>query len=237
MDRIVCIKKEEPVTTSQIISEWTGREHASVIRLIRDNLNDLNEFGRVGFEIAPFETAGGVQKKEIAIINEQQSTLLITYMRNNAQVRMFKKKLVSEFFKMREALRQRQSTEWQQSRLKGKLQRRDETDAIAEYLLPLARKQNPDSTYAKKPRRAYQTYSKLIKVVLGVNWDSRDDLSWQYLNAVEAIERMICVTIKRHADTGTPYKDIYKLCKANALTLVELLCLDGKPLLIESNKE
>jgi len=28
MNRIVCIKKDEPVTTSQIISEWTGREHA-----------------------------------------------------------------------------------------------------------------------------------------------------------------------------------------------------------------
>jgi len=178
-----------------------------------------------------------MQRKEIAIINEQQSTLLITYMRNNAQVRLFKKKLVSEFFKMREALRQRQSTEWQQSRLKGRLQRRDETDAIAEYLLPLARKQNPDGTYAKEPKRAYQTYSKLVKVVLRAKWDSRDDLSWEYLNAVEAIERMICVTIKQEVDKSSPYKAIYSLCKSNALTLVELLCLDGKPLLIESNKE
>lgn len=236
MDRIVCIKKDEPVTTTQIISDLTEREHASVIKLVRDNLSDLNEFGGVGFEIAPFETAGGMQKKEIAILNEQQSTLLITYMRNNTQVRAFKKKLVSEFFSMREALRQRQSSEWQQSRLKGKMQRRDETDAIAEYLLPLAKKQAPDGTYSKRPSMAYVNYSRLLNTVLGAKWDNREDLSWQYLNAVEAIERMICVTIKQEADKGVPYKTIYNLCKTNALTLVDLLCLDGKPLLI-GNKE
>ena len=45
-----------PVTTSLAIAEGIGRPHASVIRLIRDNLSDLKEFGRVGFEIQPFET-------------------------------------------------------------------------------------------------------------------------------------------------------------------------------------
>ena len=234
MDRLVCIKKDEPVTTTEIISIGTKREHASVIKLVRSNINDLSEFGRVGFEIAPFETNGGMQDREIAILNEQQTTLLITYMRNNDEVREFKKKLVRDFFNMREALRQRQSNEWQQSRLKGKLQRRDETDAIAEYLLPLAKSQAPDGTYAKRPSMAYVNYTKLIKSTLGVKWGSREELSWQYLNAVEAIERMICVTIKQQVEKGVPYKTIYNDCKTNALTLVELLCLDGKPLLLEN---
>ena len=234
MDRLVCIKKDEPVTTTEIISIGTNREHSSVIKLVRSNIDDLKEFGRVGFEIAPFETTGGQQTREIAILNEQQTTLLITYMRNNDVVREFKKKLVRDFFAMRKAAMERLSTQWQQSRLKGKLQRRDETDAIAEYLLPLAKRQSPDSTYAKRPAMAYVNYTKLIKLALGVKWDSREELSWQYLNAVEAIERMICVTIKQKVEKGVPYKTIYNDCKTNAITLVELLCLDGKPLLLES---
>ncbi|MFN7073894.1 Rha family transcriptional regulator, partial [Proteus mirabilis] len=67
-------------------------------------VDDLNEFGRVAFEMRSFDTDGGRQKQQVALLNEQQATLLITYMRNNDVVREFKKKLVSEFFKMRSAL-------------------------------------------------------------------------------------------------------------------------------------
>jgi phage regulator Rha-like protein len=234
MDRLVCIKHDEPVTTTALISEGVEGNHKAVIQLVKTYLGDLSEFGRVAFEMSPFETKGGMQEREIAVLNEQQTTLLITYMRNNEPVRKFKKKLVREFFNMREALRERQTNEWQQSRLKGKLQRRDETDAIAEYLIPLAKRQSPDGTYAKRPAMAYVNYTQLIKSSLGAKWGSREELTWQYLNAVEAIERMICVTIKQQSDKGVPYKTIYNDCKVNAITLVELLCLDGKPLLLES---
>ena len=81
-------------TTSLIVAEGTGNEHASVLLLIRKNLDDFNEFGRVRFEIAPFETAGGTQRREFAVLNEEQATLLLTYMRNSDIVRDFKKRLV-----------------------------------------------------------------------------------------------------------------------------------------------
>lgn len=103
---IVSVNQDgDTVTTSLAIAEGVGNPHASVIRLIRDNLSDLEEFGRVGFEIRPFETAGGVQNREISILNEQQSTLLLTYLRNNEIVREFKKQLVKSFYEMREKLR------------------------------------------------------------------------------------------------------------------------------------
>jgi hypothetical protein len=40
------------------IAEGTGGEHASVIKLARTYLVDLEEFGRVRFEIRPFATDG-----------------------------------------------------------------------------------------------------------------------------------------------------------------------------------
>lgn len=98
MSNIVSIINGEALTTSLAIAEGVGNEHKHVIRLIRDYLSDLKEFGRVSFENAPFETAGGTQQREYAMLNEQQATLLITYMRNNDIVRAFKKQLVKAFY-------------------------------------------------------------------------------------------------------------------------------------------
>ena len=95
----------EPATTSYAIAEGTNNAHASVIRLVRDNLEDLQEFGLVGFEIRPRpEGQHGGADVTYAVLNEPQSALLITYMRNNDRVRDFKKRLVRAFFEMRELL-------------------------------------------------------------------------------------------------------------------------------------
>lgn len=88
----------EARTTTLAIAEGTGVEHKATIQLIRNYLSDFEEFGRVTFEMAPFATAGGVQKREIALLNEQQATLVMTYMRNSDVVREFKKKLVKAFY-------------------------------------------------------------------------------------------------------------------------------------------
>ncbi|QCK18581.1 hypothetical protein FORC88_1431 [Salmonella enterica subsp. enterica serovar Typhimurium] len=73
----------------------------------------------------PFQTDGGMQKQEIALLNEQQTTLLITYMRNNEVVREFKKRLVAEFFTMRSALAKKKM-----DRNSARLEYKPMTDAI-----------------------------------------------------------------------------------------------------------
>ncbi|WP_157850999.1 hypothetical protein [Gordonia phthalatica] len=40
-----------PTATSLIIAQGTETQYASVLRLVRDNLDDFNQFGLVGFEI------------------------------------------------------------------------------------------------------------------------------------------------------------------------------------------
>lgn len=90
-----------PTTTSLVIADGTDNQHASVIRLVRDNLADFKEFGAVGFEIRPLP--GGGKPQQIAVLNEEQAALLMTYMRNSAIVREFKKRLVRAFFELRNA--------------------------------------------------------------------------------------------------------------------------------------
>lgn len=102
--QLVEIKKLDLVTSTVAIADGVGRDHDTIIKLVDRNKEDLEEFGRVGFEIRTFETKGGKQKQRVALLSEQQTTLLITYMRNNDVVRAFKKRLVAEFFKMRSTL-------------------------------------------------------------------------------------------------------------------------------------
>lgn len=91
-----------PQTSSIIVAEGTGVEHASVIKLIRNNLADLEEFGLVGFRIRPRpQGQHGGADVEFAVLNEEQATLLLTYMRNSPVVRRFKKNLVRAFYELR----------------------------------------------------------------------------------------------------------------------------------------
>ena len=88
-------------TTSMRIATGTQNEHRAVLQLIQTNLADFEEFGGVAFEMQPFDTAGGTQHRRVAILTEEHATLLLTYMRNNAIVRDFKKRLVREFSALR----------------------------------------------------------------------------------------------------------------------------------------
>lgn len=99
----------EPFTTTQVISDETENQHESVMRLIRGNIADFEEFGVVRFEIGkPAESEnGGGRPVTFAVLNEPQAALVITYLRNTPKVRDFKKRLVRGFFVMRQALAQR----------------------------------------------------------------------------------------------------------------------------------
>ena len=62
-----------PITTSLAIAEGVGNPHASVIKVIRQNIADFEEFGMIGFEIQPKPTGQrGGSDTEYAILNEQQ---------------------------------------------------------------------------------------------------------------------------------------------------------------------
>ena len=104
MTTLITIHDGTPTTTSIAIAEGTRKEHKSVIQLIRQYQADLEEFGLVTFEMRPRpkgQHGGG--NTEVAILNERQATLTLTYMRNTAIVREFKKRLVKGFYEMAEA--------------------------------------------------------------------------------------------------------------------------------------
>lgn len=98
---LVTLHSGEPVTTTTAIADGTGIQHKNVMAMVRNNRTDLEDFGRVAFETRSFETEGGLQKREVAILNEPQATYLLTLMRNVEVVKAFKKALVKAFFELR----------------------------------------------------------------------------------------------------------------------------------------
>lgn len=96
---IVSLVGDELRTTTLAIADGMDVEHKAVIQLVRNYCCDLEEFGLVTFEMAP-RPAGqhGGGNIEYALLNEQQSTLIMTYMKNTKIARSFKKRLVKAFF-------------------------------------------------------------------------------------------------------------------------------------------
>lgn len=153
MDNLVFINSnnlhEEPFTTSKIIAKYGQVQHHTVTRLIQNYEKDLNEFGRVRFKIYTLQTKGGIQKSKIYKLNEQQTTLVITYMKNTEPVRRFKKALVKQFYAMREELIKRRV-----ERRQGIEERNYLTDAI---------KTLPDGKYKD---HLYSNITRLIYKIL-----------------------------------------------------------------------
>lgn len=86
------------VVSSEQIAEGAGVQHKNVLELLATYRADFEAFGGVAFKTRPFETAGGVQHKRVALLNEPQASLLMTYQRNTEQVRRFKGALVKAFY-------------------------------------------------------------------------------------------------------------------------------------------
>ena len=96
---------KEPFTTSEVIAECAEVKHHAIQQLIQKHKSDFRSFGLIAFEMRkpPAGSKGG-RPETIYHLNEQQATLLMTYLRNTPVVREFKKELVRQFYAMRKEL-------------------------------------------------------------------------------------------------------------------------------------
>lgn len=172
--------------------------------IIQKYENDFTEFGNLRFFDLKSTNPRGGRPGKIYYLNEEQATLLMTYLRNNDIVRKFKKNLVHQFYKMRRFLIEKQSKLWIETRQSNKENRLKETGVIKQ-LVDYAKEQG--STRAEK---LYVVYTKLAKNVIG---GKRDDVNIMQLNNLTLVESIIFQTIRIDMSLGMHYKDIYKDCK------------------------
>lgn len=196
---------DEPFTTDEIIAKYSNNDLKSVKKQITSYKNDLEEFGVLRFKIAkPQKGSKGGRPHKVYQLNEEQATLLITYLDNTEQVRQFKKELVRQFFAMKRELMQRQLV-----RENGKEDRLTMTDAIK------------NSTVIGDEWYNYSNLTKLVyKTALGYNASqlrkarganpkavARDFLTTDELKAVSKRELQATTLI----DLGMDYSQIKTL--------------------------
>ncbi len=198
------IRKQDLYTTSDIIAEYAEVTHHAIQQIISKHENDLKEFGRVAFEMRAVEQKRGVNEQKIYHLNEQQATLVITYLKNTAPVRAFKKELVRQFFLMRAELMKRQ-----QARADLKPIRRELTDAIRDRpdLNRWAYKSFTDLAYKKVTGKT----AAAIKKERGAEPNSTavSFLSASELKALQVVSNQIAVLI----DLGFNYEEIKMVIK------------------------
>lgn len=97
--------KAQPYTTPDVIASNTGISLKAVNQLIRYKKEHLERFGILTFEMAKLNGRG--RPRKIYHLNEQQATLLITFLDNTPQVELFKVALVKQFYEMRDELTKR----------------------------------------------------------------------------------------------------------------------------------
>lgn len=207
MCELVELKDNVAFTTSRIIADGTKYQHHAVQQLIRKYESAIAEFGQVAFEMRSVKYARGTNQEKVYLLNEHQATFLMTLMRNDGVdgvVVGFKKRLVKEFIRMENFIKQKNSTEWDKLRTTNKGIRKTETDTLKE-LIELAKSQG--STHSDK---IYMSYTKLAKMVAD---GKRDEMSAEDLSNITAVENLILHTIRQCMLLEMHYKDIYKECK------------------------
>ena len=189
--------KKEPYTTHEIVAEHAEIEIISVRKLIDKHKEDLEAFGVLSFEIhKPEKGSLGGRPRKIYRLNEQQATLLVTYLGNTRPVRNFKANLVKAFFEMRDEL-----TKFKLQRALEKPKRKTLHDSI--------------ESWKEAPKHAHSTITNLLlKGTSGMNKKQLmaarggltgiDSLTSTELVRYQALEDMAIAMI----NLGMTYQDI-----------------------------
>ena len=193
------LDKGKTVTSSFIIAENAGITHKSLKNVIRKYESDLKEFGLLPFKTAEVEFG---RPETFYEFNEEQATLLFTYLRNTEQVRNFKKKLVKAFFIMRNELVKRTET-----RDIAKIDRKNLTDMIVD-----------SGEHERMHNKGIPNYTNLVyKSIFGMNkkqlcenrgfvyekdMNLREFLSNEEIEKVRQREVMVTEFIKLEYDYG-----------------------------------
>lgn len=199
MNDLVFLKKDEAYTDSLVIANGTGIGHRKIKNAIKKYQSSMEMFGKLS---APCEAEStGGRREQYYVLNEEQATFLMTLLKNTKPVVDFKVRLVRRFYEMRCFIAERHTQAWIETRAQGKLTRREETDAIKEFV-EYARGQG-----SGHPDKYYGHYSNLANKAAGIG--KRDTATISQLNNLALMEHVIGCVVREGILADKPYKDIY----------------------------
>jgi phage regulator Rha-like protein len=220
------IANNEPVTSTLIVAEGIKIKHRAILELFDKYENDLKELGVFTVETGKIDKKGKLGRHTRFVwITEDQAYFLVTLMRNSEIVKEFKKELVKSFRRSRDSLAriisQQTNAEWLEKRAQGKLDRRQETDTIKEFI------DYCKSQGSTKAEKYYIALSKMENKALFIIADEfpnlREVLNGRQLGIISNADLIVAKALQYGMDKKLPYKDIYVLAKERVLEFAELI--------------
>ena len=223
MDMIVKNTKAHGVHVRSV-DIWKGlgyTEHRSLTKLISDNAIDFEEFGVLRFENAkPKAGSKGGRPEKGYIISEQQFTFLITLVRSSEIANKLKKRLVKEFFRMREQLQE--LGQYAKVRSDGKAYRKKETDVVKQFI-EMAKAQGASDGI----KHLYSTLTTMENKALFVLEQSypniRDVLNVGQLMQVCVADQIVERVYAEAVESNMHYNDAYKLAKERVTAYADVV--------------
>ena len=152
LDRFVTVIEGEPLASTEVIAKGVRVQHKNVLALVRSYAEPLAEFGEIAFQTR-LNRQG--RPTEYVMLNEPQASALLTLMRNSEKVVAFKFKLIGEFYRMRQALGQREHSLWKQ--LQALIAKEVESKVRARFGSYLMHERKRDIPYYQQEHRRLET--------------------------------------------------------------------------------
>jgi len=223
MSGMIEVNGKRSFVRSRVLAKGCEIEHEACGLLIRKYTDDLNDVGLTDLGSESYKT-GGRSGTEF-LLDEQQSTFLITLMRNSKQVVKFKKLLTIEFFQQRERLAISSAMQSDIHRIAvrddGKQIYFQKTDVIKQFV-DYATEQGSRSaakyycTLAKMENNALFFFEQKYK-------NLREVLTIKQLMQVSTADDVIEKALKEGMEKEMPYKDIYKLAKERVISFADII--------------
>ena len=206
--------KNELRTDSRLLSQFLDHRHRTILENVDKYLTELSELGELTFQTERGEPRpqGGYSMIRYAMLNEDQCYFILTLMRNNDHVVKAKLALVKAFSNARAQLANRDL-----ARIEGKQVRHLETQSIKELV------EYASAKGSKSADKYYITITKMTNSLLGIESGNRNNLDRDQLKQITLIETIVDLAIRDGLRAELDYKDIYKLAKDRASSIVQLL--------------
>ncbi len=213
MDELSLIVKNDKVfCTSRDVAKNFKKEHKVVLRAI-ENLEIDYDFRRHNFAPTKYKSKWK-EYPEILLTRKWFTILALWFTWKIAMT--FKLKLIDQFEKMEEIIRNlsihKKLPEYNQSRLEGKIVRKNFTDAI-QSLKDYTLKVNPLANV----EFIFSQYTKVLnKNLFDIEWkykNIREVCDKSQLDKLKVIEEEIAKIIYDEIDKNTEYKEIYSIVK------------------------
>lgn len=202
---------DEPRIQHSIISKMLDLKPRYHLRQIERYFSEFESLGVLSFENAkPSKGGAGGRPERVALLNEDQSYLLVTYSRNSAIARQVKQKLVLAFRTARDGLRVRQQQY---------LPNYHHThNAVQQMALHAA-----EAGSATPERIHHINIEKLINNTFGINAGTRNTLPPELQSAVSAAYLVISKSIDETLSAGGDHKQAYQVAKQRVHELARLV--------------